>query len=192
MCQVPGTEFSLYSAPPPGSGAILAGILGLVGGYSPTPRDRRNPLAWHRLVESCKFAYARRTLMGDWSHNSSSPLALQVTELVANLTSPSWLEETRAKISDTKTFNDTAYYGAEFYNVEDAGTAHISILSPAGDAVAVTSTVNLYFGSKFRSPNTGIIMNNQMDDFSYPGLDNYFGVPPSENNMVCELCVSPC
>lgn len=182
--EVPGTEFSLYSSPPPGSGAILAGILGLVGGYRPSPRDRRNPLAWHRFVESCKFAYARRTLMGDWSHNSTSPLAAQVTQLVANLTSSSWLEETQTKISDTKTFNDAAYYGAEFYNVEDAGTAHISILSPAGDAVAVTSTVNLYFGSKFRSPNTGIIMNNQMDDFSYPGLVNAFGVPPSENNMV--------
>jgi len=181
---LPNTEFTILSAPPPGSGAILAGILGLVGGYNPGPVDRRSPLAWHRFLEACKFAYARRTLMGDWNHAESEGLKEQVSELVANLTSTSWLDSTRAKISDTKTVNNASFYGAQFFNIEDAGTAHISVLSPAGDAVAVTSTVNLYFGSKFRSRSTGIIMNNQMDDFSYPDLINAFGVPPSENNMV--------
>ena len=58
--------------------------------------------------------------------------------------------------------SDPKFYGANFYSVEDAGTAHISIISPTGDAVAVTSTVNLLFGSKFRSPSTGIVMNNQV------------------------------
>ena len=53
-----------------------------------------------------------------------------------------------------------------------------------GDAVSVTSTVNLLYGSKFMSPSTGILLNNQMDDFSYPGLTNAFGYPPSETNMV--------
>ena len=56
--------------------------------------------------------------------------------------------------------------------------------SVIGEAVSVTSTINLQYGSKFMSPSTGIILNNQMDDFSYPGLVNHFGVPPSENNMV--------
>lgn len=181
---LPNTEFSLLSSPPPGSGAILAGILGLVGGYKPTPADRRSPLGWHRFLEACKFAYARRTLMGDWKHAESEGLEDEVSELVTNLTSSTWLDSTRGKISDTQTVNNASFYGAEFFNVEDAGTAHISVLSPAGDAVAVTSTVNLYFGSKFRSPSTGIIMNNQMDDFAYPDLINAFGVPPSENNMV--------
>ena len=44
--------------------------------------------------------------------------------------------------------------------------------------------MNLLFGSKFMSPSTGILLNNQMDDFSYPNIVNHFGVPPSENNMV--------
>jgi len=100
--------------------------------------------------------------MGDWNHAESEGLKEQVSELVANLTSTSWLDSTRAKISDTKTVNNASFYGAQFFNIEDAGTAHISVLSPAGDAVAVTSTVNLYFGSKFRSRSTGIIMNNQV------------------------------
>lgn len=181
---LPGDGLTLYSAPPPGSGAILASILGTVAGYSPSARSRREPLAWHRLIESCKFAYARRTLLGDWGHEDSPELGRQVAELVSNLTSPDWWSETRDKISDEKTEEGASYYGAQFYNVEDAGTTHISVLSPAGDAVAVTSTVNTYYGSKFRSPATGLIMNNQMDDFSYPGLVNVYGVPPSENNMV--------
>jgi len=179
--EVPGTGYRLYSSPPPGSGAVMAAILGLVGGYRPTPPDKNRVITWHRFVEACKFAYAKRTLLGDWH---SDVVEEQVRELVGNLTSTTWLEDTRAKISDKKTEQDPKKYGAEFYSVEDGGTTHISVLSPAGEAVSVTSTINLQYGSKFMSPSTGIILNNQMDDFSYPGLVNHFGVPPSENNMV--------
>ena len=111
-------------------------------------------------------------------------MAEGVKELVANLTSEQWWADTRARISDTETNIDPEWYGAEFSAEEDGGTAHVSVLSPAGDAVSVTSTVNLLYGSKFMSPSTGIILNNQMDDFSYPGITNAFGVPPSEANMV--------
>ena len=111
-------------------------------------------------------------------------MAEGVKELVANLTSEQWWADTRARISDTETNIDPEWYGAEFSAAEDGGTAHVSVLSPAGDAVSVTSTVNLLYGSKFMSPSTGIILNNQMDDFSYPGITNAFGVPPSEANMV--------
>ena len=54
----------------------------------------------------------------------------------------------------------------------------------SGDAVSVTSSANHYLGSKYMSPSTGIILNNVMDDFSFPGILNRFGVPPSENNMM--------
>ena len=134
-----------------------------------------------RFVEACKFAYAKRTLLGDWSVES---IASGVREVVSNMTSEAWWAETRARISDTATHTDPRWYGAEFFSVEDSGTAHMSILSPQGDAVSVTSTVNLLYGSKFMSPRTGIVLNNQMDDFSYPGIVNAFGVPPSESNMV--------
>jgi len=179
--EIPHTGYKLYSSPPPGSGAIMASILGISGGYMPSPMDKNRPLTWHRFIEACKFAYAKRTLMGDWQDKE---VRTQVRELVGNLTSSDWWDEIREKISDEKTFDDPEMYGAEFYSVEDGGTAHITVLSPAGDAVSVTSTVNLLFGSKFMSPSTGIILNNQMDDFSYPNILNSFGVPPSENNMV--------
>jgi gamma-glutamyltranspeptidase/glutathione hydrolase/leukotriene-C4 hydrolase len=86
-------------------------------------------------------------------------------------------------INDSSTVNDPHYYGSYFYNPKDDGTAHISIVAPNGDAVAVTSTINLSFGSEIMSPCTGIIYNDQMDDFSYPCIVNDFDLPPSPNNF---------
>ena len=129
QAEIPFKGYKLYSSPPPGSGAIMASILGIAGSYNPSPPDKNRPLAWHRFIEACKFAYAKRTLMGDWN---DSQVGTEVSELVANLTSSDWWDETRGKISNETTNQDPKDYGAEFYSVEDGGTAHISIISPAG------------------------------------------------------------
>jgi len=181
MADLPNTDgLRLTTSPPPGSGAVMAAILGIAGGYNPSPSDRRKPLTWHRFLEAVKFCFAKRTFLGDWNYE---PVKEEVQQAVTNLTSSSWQSWVRSKISDAATHQDLEYYGARFYNVEDGGTSHISIISPSGDAVSVTSTINLHYGSKFMSPSTGIILNNQMDDFSFPSLINHFGVPPSENNF---------
>lgn len=64
-------------------------------------------------------------------------------QLLTNLTSNHYAEEIRLKISDNRTSNDAKDYGAVFYNTNDHGTAHISVLAENGDAVSVTSTVNI-------------------------------------------------
>jgi gamma-glutamyltranspeptidase / glutathione hydrolase / leukotriene-C4 hydrolase len=61
---------------------------------------------------------------------------------------------------------------------------HASVLSEDGSAAALTSTVNLYFGSQVMDPETGIILNDQMDDFSTPGSPNAFGLAPSPYNYI--------
>jgi len=66
----------------------------------------------------------------------------------------------------------------------DHGTTHISVTDSSGNAVAITSTINTYFGSKIMSPSLGFVLNNQMDDFSQPGQDNYFGLAASEANYI--------
>lgn len=60
-----------------------------------------------------------------------------------NLTSDQYADSIREKILENQTFNDPGHYGAVFYTKGNHGTAHISILGENGDAVSVTSTVNL-------------------------------------------------
>ena len=67
----------------------------------------------------------------------------KIFQLVSNLTSNAYAFMTYQQISDLFTVNDAEYYGADFYNPPDHGTSHTSVIGPNGDAVAVTSTVNL-------------------------------------------------
>ncbi|XP_074026664.1 glutathione hydrolase 1 proenzyme isoform X2 [Leptinotarsa decemlineata] len=168
---------NLYSSPVPGSGAILAFIMNILDGFL----NESNPFSivnYQRIVESFKFAYAKRTELGD------EKFVPNVKELVRNLTRKDFAESIRWLIHDNSTSQNGSYYGATSSLVEDHGTAHISVLSSTGDAVAVTSTINYVFGAEFASNSTGIILNDQMDDFSSPNITNVYGVPPSPSNYI--------
>jgi gamma-glutamyltranspeptidase len=69
-----------------------------------------------------------------------------------------------------------------FNYLEDHGTTSLSVIDNNKNTVTITSTINLEFGSKVLSPSTGIILNNDMDDFSTPGRANAFGLHPSASN----------
>ena len=71
---------------------------------------------------------------------NNKPFSYQLT---ANLTSDAYAFDTYSKISDTQTVNDASYYGANYTTSSPHGTSHTSIISANGDAVAVTSTINL-------------------------------------------------
>ncbi|XP_013145262.1 PREDICTED: gamma-glutamyltranspeptidase 1-like isoform X1 [Papilio polytes] len=171
----------LHVPPPPSSGVILVNILNILSGYNFTHNSINTTedkiLTYHRIIEAFKYAYATRTKLGDVDF-------LDLRDLIQNVTSPSYGAEIRSRINDSSTSNDTAVYGAAEYNQPDAGTAHISIIANNGDAVSVTSSINYYFGAGFTTLNTGIIMNNVMDDFSLPGFINYFGLKPSPANFI--------
>ncbi|XP_039292330.1 glutathione hydrolase 1 proenzyme [Nilaparvata lugens] len=172
-------EFSdgktLYTVPTPGSGPLMAFMLQTLDGFLDNGGlDHKNV---HRIVETFKHAYGRRSELGD-------PYFTNITQLLNDLRSPEYIQRIRESIHDGVTSSNYSYYGAKFNLTEDHGTANLVVLSPTGDAVSVTSTVNLVFGSKFVSRSTGILLNNEMDDFSDPNITNFFGIPPSPANYI--------
>ncbi|XP_071111338.1 scoloptoxin SSD14-like [Haliotis cracherodii] len=171
---------TLYSPPPPASGAVLTFIMNILDGYKFSPRSisklSDSVLTHHRIVEAFKFAYAKRTDLGDEDF-------VNVSSLVANLTSRDYADGIRSLIWDNQT-HDLMYYGPTFYDQLKTSTSHLSIVDNEGNAVAVTTTVNLRFGSGIRGTRTGIIFNDEMDDFSSPNITNAFGIPPSPANFI--------
>lgn len=97
--------------------------------------------------------------------------------------SKSYASELRDKISNSQTF-DPKYYNPQYDDNQDHGTTHVSVVDANGMAVSLMSTVNLSFGAQFMDPVTGIILNNEMDDFSTPQRQNAFGLKPSPNNFI--------
>ncbi|XP_072379879.1 glutathione hydrolase 1 proenzyme-like [Diabrotica undecimpunctata] len=167
---------TVVSSPLPASGNILNYILDLLSGYIDVTQPD-SVITNQRIVESFKFAYAKRTKFAD-------PDFFDFTPMLKNMTSANFTEATRKLIKDNETSQDPFYYGASTNFQEDHGTSHISVLSPQGDAVAVTSTINFIWGAGFQSNSTGIILNDSMDDFSQPNSVNGFGLPPAAANFI--------
>ncbi|XP_050701695.1 scoloptoxin SSD14-like isoform X3 [Eriocheir sinensis] len=173
-------DMRMFSIEPPGSGHILGFILNILDEYGFTPESMEGDqkiVTHQRITEAMKWAYARRTELGDTNF-------VDITELTKNLTSDAYANSIWSQIYDNQTFQDPEHYGAVTAAKDNHGTAHFSLVAPNGDAVSVTSTINLYFGAGIRSVQTGIVLNDEMDDFSAPNITNYFGLPPSPANFI--------
>jgi len=139
----------------------------------------RYPEAIHWLLEGLRYAYADRLALGDPSFtNLSSVLALMMSKDHA--------AKLRNNLSPNQTFPPNHYVDIvqPVFLSEDHGTTHFSIVDAERNTVAITSTINLTFGSKFISTSTGILLNDEMDDFSSPNSSNSFGFPPSVANFI--------
>ncbi|VDI34309.1 gamma-glutamyltranspeptidase / glutathione hydrolase / leukotriene-C4 hydrolase [Mytilus galloprovincialis] len=171
----------LYSAPAPSGGPVWLFIMNIMDGYNITPEsvlpEKSELLTYHRLVEAFKFAYAKRTDLGDPDFVSD------VVDVVRNLTSRSYADGIRQKIWDNQT-HDYMYYGPTFYDKLKTSTAHLSMVGNDGLAIAVTTTINTVFASGILGSRTGIVFNNEMDDFSSPNITNDFGIRPSPANFI--------
>jgi gamma-glutamyltranspeptidase/glutathione hydrolase/leukotriene-C4 hydrolase len=132
----------------------------------------------HLLVESWKFAFADRLALGDPAFVPS------VEEVVALMCNKTHADELRTRMLMNMTFPTDHYADAVPLSAPPPqhGTTHLSAMDSAGNAVALTSTINLHFGSVWMSESTGILLNDEMDDFSVPGRPNAFHLPPSEAN----------
>ncbi|CAF0721059.1 unnamed protein product [Adineta steineri] len=181
-----GGNYTAYGVPPPASSAITLLILKVMDGYGLTPHsldtDEKQVRFYHIVNELFKFAYGKRSAMGD-EYDSQTEKNADIEKLLHLILSPEYAEEIREKINEDKA-QPLAYYDPMFEPQTDHGTSHCSIIDATGDAVAVTSTINTDFGSFVYGRHTGIIYNNQMDDFSQPGLANYYGYAPSPANFI--------
>jgi len=173
---------TMYSASGSSSGgAAVASILEFMDGFS-TPLASEGLVYNHRLVEAMKNAFAIRMDLGD-------PAFVNTTGPIGALTSKAFMAQLRNSMNDTSVLPLTSYGGAyglgksRRYLPEDHGTSHMVVVDSSGNAVSLTSTINTYFGSKVVSPSTGIVFNNQMDDFSNAHAPNYFGLAPSPTNL---------
>jgi gamma-glutamyltranspeptidase/glutathione hydrolase len=120
----------------------------------------------------------QRALLGDPSYTDS----LQSYE--DSMLSAATAAAIRAKISDSTTHNVSWYDPKNVEILETPGTSHVVTADYTGMSISLTTTVNLLFGSHLMVPETGVIMNNEMNDFSIPGVRNAFGLEPSVINYV--------
>jgi gamma-glutamyltranspeptidase/glutathione hydrolase len=158
--------YTVYSFPPPSSGgAVLLQCLNILEGFDLAATGPGSSASLHRVAETMKLAFAdRAAYMGD---------ADFVDVPVARLISSEYAETQRARIDFTR----ATPVAAPGLPANDAGTAHLSVTDGQGGAVGITMTINTSYGSGITVPGTGIILNNEMDDFSVaPDTPNAYGL----------------
>ena len=159
--------WDITTAPPPSSGGIaLAQMLQILEGWDLQQLDETTRT--HLVVESMRRAFRDRTFyLGD-------PDFVNVPQRL--LTSRDYAAGLRATINPARATPSDMLSG-EQTPLEDEETTHFSIIDAQGNRAAVTQTVNLLFGSGLVPPGTGVLLNNEMDDFALkPGTPNAFGV----------------
>ncbi|KAK6924135.1 hypothetical protein RJ641_010335 [Dillenia turbinata] len=161
----------ILGMPPPCSGgAIMILVLNILTQFV-VPLGISGPLGVHRLIEALKHAFAVRMNRGD-------PDFVDLSEVLTDMLSPNFAAKLKKKINDSRTFPQGTMVAEicpvdpvlELWNqINDHGTSHLSIVDSEQNAVSMTCTINSYLGSKLLSQSTGIVLNNEMDDFSIPG-----------------------
>ncbi|KAL8110712.1 hypothetical protein AgCh_026451 [Apium graveolens] len=165
----------ILGMPPPSSGgAAMVLILNILAQYG--AQGLSGSLGIHREIEALKHAFAVRMNLGD-------PDFVNVKNVVADMLSPKFAKELKKTIYDNMTFSPS-HYGGKWNPINEHGTSHLSIIDSERNAVSMTSTVNSYFGAQIMSPTTGIVLNNEMDDFSMPINTTGGAAPPPPANFI--------
>ncbi|MCY6492866.1 gamma-glutamyltransferase [Leptolyngbya sp. GGD] len=169
------------SMPPPSSGGVhLIQMLNLVSDTDLKTMGWRNPDSLHLLTESMRIAYAdRATYLGD-------PDFVKVP--VSALISPAYAKLRRSEINPKKAApsvkpGDSAVL--QKLSKESTETSHLTVVDRDRNAVSLTFTINLGFGAGIVAKGTGIVLNNEMDDFAIaPNTPNAFGLVGGQANAI--------
>lgn len=157
---------------PSSGGAIVIGLLQALEGEDPRAGGYHPERFLHAMVEAEKRLYARRAVLGDPAQVPGAAAA------AAELVSPAFAREVAAALGER-----AATIEAPPPPPETSQTSHLSVIDAEGNAVALTTTVNFRFGSCVVVPGTGILLDDEMDDFdAAPGTPNVFGAVGTGRN----------
>lgn len=170
--------YQVLTAPPPSSGGVgIVQMLGMLEGSGYDKDGFGAASTWHYLAEVMRRYYADRSEFLADPDFYSVPLD--------RLLDKNYLLARRATIDKTKAGKSTEVLPGKAPGHESAETTHYSVVDAEGNAVAVTYTLNGSYGSGVTVPGTGVLMNNEMDDFATsPGEPNMFGLVQGEANRV--------
>ena len=168
--------YHIDTAPPPsGGGVALCEMLNILSGYDMHGLGLHTAASVQREVEAMRHAYADRQDLGDPAF---------VANPVAHLTDPAYARQIRQYLPLNHAVPSASLHPG-MPEAEKEETTHYSIADRDGMAVAVTYTLNGWFGAGVVAGRTGIVMNDEMDDFSsQPGAPNMFGIVGSAANAI--------
>ncbi|EAA9931815.1 gamma-glutamyltransferase [Salmonella enterica subsp. salamae] len=170
--------YQIFSMPPPSSGGIhIIQILNILENFDMKKYGFGSADAIQIMAEAEKYAYADRSeYLGD-------PDFVNVPWQA--LTSKAYAKSIAGQIDINKAKPSSEIRPGKLAPYESDQTTHFSVVDNDGNAVAVTYTLNTTFGTGIVAGNTGILLNNQMDDFSAkPGVPNVYGLVGGEANAV--------
>jgi len=185
--------YEVISAPPPSSGgAVLIEILNILEGYDLGRMGDRSAQSMHYTIEAFRRAFFDRAeFMGDPDFAK-----IPVAQLIDKRYAAAWQEtidpEHATPSKDLKrpaVFSELEQYAAEHPPAmaphESNHTTHYSVMDAEGNAVAVTTTINDWFGSRVTADALGFLLNDEMDDFSSkPGVPNGDGLIQGSTNAI--------
>lgn len=169
--------YKIVSAPPPSSGGvIICEILNIVEGYPLKELGYGAAQAVHYQIEAMRHAYVdRNSYLGDPDFVQNPLPRLLGKEYAAQIRAS--IDPARAGVSKDIKPGVAPHEGSN--------TTHYSIVDRAGNAVSVTYTLNDWFGAKVTAADTGVVLNNEMDDFTAKvGVPNIYGLVQGEANAI--------
>ncbi|HEX7721418.1 MAG TPA: gamma-glutamyltransferase [Pyrinomonadaceae bacterium] len=170
--------YEIISMPPPSSGgAVLLEMLNILEGYDLKKMDSASSERYHLMTEAMRRAFADRAeYMGDTDF---------VKVPVAGLIDKKYAAQLRNTISLSRASSSEQVKAGKPLGYESEETTHFTVVDAEGNAVSNTYTLNNSFGSAVVAKGTGLIMNDEMDDFAAkPGTPNLYGLIQGERNSV--------
>ena len=169
--------YHMISAPPPSSGGVvLCETFNILEGYPIGDLGFHSAQGTHYMIEALRRAYHDRNV------NLGDPAFVHAD--IAHFTDKAYAAAMRGGIDPDHATPSASLAGPGGAH-EGRSTTHFSIVDAAGNAVSLTYTLNDWFGARVTAPGTGILLNDEMDDFSAkPGAPNMYGLEEGANNAI--------